>query len=312
MIEPLKKIPSIVIECQKVSKTYRGQPTPALDAVSFQIRRGQRVGLMGANGSGKSTLLKVVMNFLRPDGGQVRILGSEDLENARQYLGYVSEHPVGLENFTPRELFTLTARMHRIAGQGARRRTAEMLAFSGLTHVADDLVEGFSKGMMQRLQIALALFHDPPILLLDEPLSGLDPQGQADVRRMLDRIHDRTILLATHRLDEIEAFCDAGIILHRGRIQAVLEFTEMQQEIFQITADQKILSVLPRLQPWRARLLREDSDRVVVEVHASAGDFQRILHLLQHQRVTIHRIRSRGILEDLYLRYVRREDSPAL
>ncbi|NOX38005.1 MAG: ABC transporter ATP-binding protein [Calditrichaeota bacterium] len=294
----------IAIDCLHVTKTYRGQDRPALDGVTFQIKQGQRVGLMGANGSGKSTLLKLILNFLRPDAGTIRVLQQENLEDARRFLGYVSEHQVGLENFTPRELFGFAARMYALPPQQAVERRDALLAFSGLKDVADDLVEGFSKGMVQRLQIALAIYHDPPILLLDEPLSGLDPQGQAEVREMLARINGRTILLATHQLDEIETFCDAGIILHQGRVRAILDLKAEKREIYQITVASSIRPLLGQFEALQPRIIREEPDRVTLQFQATPDTFQEFLHRCQQQNITVYRIRSRGILEDLYLRYV--------
>ncbi len=295
---------SIVIDCRNVTKTYRGQHRPALDGVTFQVKQGQRVGLMGANGSGKSTLLKLILNFLRPDTGCIRVFQREDLEDARRFLGYVSEHQVGLENFTPRELFEFAARMYALPSQQAGERRDALLELSELREVADDLVEGFSKGMVQRLQIALAIYHDPPILLLDEPLSGLDPQGQAEVRAMLSQINGRTILLATHQLDEIEKFCDSGILLHQGRVRAILDLKAQKQEIYQITVGSQIRPHLGQFEAWQPRIIQEESDWITLQFQATPEIFQKFLNRCQQQNIPVHRIRSRGILEDLYLRYV--------
>ena len=171
-----------VIKVQNASKTYLHSGKPALLDVSLDIVDGERVGLVGSNGSGKTTLFRLLMNFIRPDLGTIAIKGHSNLEVARRFIGYVGESQSGLENFTPRELFESAAKMYGMNSQQSEERAKELLAFSGLGGVANDLIEGFSKGMAQRAFIGLGIVHEPDILLLDEPMSGLDQKAQDDVR----------------------------------------------------------------------------------------------------------------------------------
>ena len=293
------------VEFIHVYKTYRGQKQPALKDLSFSIQPGQKVGIIGANGSGKSTILKLIMNFLRPDKGLVRVFGSTDLEAMKRHLGYVSEHQVGLATFTPRELLTFAVNMVPEDGIDRHRRVDELLEFVELQDVQDELVEGFSKGMVQRLQIALALVHQPDVLLLDEPLSGLDPEGQVGVRKLMQQMREKTLVLATHELQDVEDFCETVFILDAGKLVATLHLQEIQKSIYFLEFEQRpsfSLDVFKGLHPiWQAQRM----GKPVLRIEADAEELQKFLQFCEKQECPVQRITSRSLLEDLYLKHVR-------
>jgi heme exporter protein A len=210
-----------IIEVQALVKTY--DLLPVLRKLSLQIERGEFVALLGPNGSGKSTLLRLLCGLSRPTAGTIRIGGWELPKEAaavRAQLGLVSHKPILYDTLTARENLLFFARLYNLPAPRVDARITEMLDQVGLTRRAHDLVRTFSRGMLQRLSIARALLHNPDILLLDEPYTGLDQ----DASRVLDdllrsaRADGRTILMTTHDLSRAAILPTRIVILSRGVI----------------------------------------------------------------------------------------------
>lgn len=295
-----------IIQLQDVCKTYPGADEPALRDISFEVNEGEKVGIVGANGSGKTTLFRLILNLLRVDAGRIEVAGTTNLEAAKQKVGFVGEHQSGLENFTPQELFMLSGQMYGWRTAEIARRSTEMLAFAGLEEEADNLIGGFSKGMAQRLYLALALFHRPRILLLDEPLSGLDPDGQMQMRDLLLRITEVTLLLATHNLDEVEEVCKRVIFLQQGRIVADIHTEDFQKEVYVLDSTPPLLETLKRAEVTDFKILWQSNQALRVRFVCEPQKFQFILQECRRRNIPVSRIRSHSILEDLYQQYVRR------
>ncbi len=287
------------IEIANVSKTYRHAPRPALSDFSLTIQPGERMGMIGPNGSGKTTLLRLILNFIRPDRGEIRIGGDANLERARQWIGFVSERQEGMENFTPRELLNYAARMFSLSRPQRVAKVEELLDFTGLREVADELLGGFSKGMSQRLQIGLALIHSPKILLLDEPMSGLDPVGQKDVFRLLQKLNEITLVYASHNLEEIETFCNSVAILKEGRLVKKIQLSQLSREVFTLEINPADLANIRFPKHLQAVVRSQDEHTVLVELEASASELQQFLQLLHQAGVQIRRLRSRSKLDEL-------------
>jgi ABC-2 type transport system ATP-binding protein len=292
------------VEINNVSKTYLKASRPAVQDVQLQISSGERIGLIGANGSGKTTLLRLLMNFVLPDRGSIRILGESNLEKARRFIGFVPERQEGMENFTPRELLQISAKMYGMSGSFAGQRIEELLTFAELRGVADELLSDFSKGMAQRVQICIALIHQPQILLLDEPMSGLDPSGQKDIKDLLLRLTDLTLIYASHNLEEIETFCSSVLIIHEGKIVKQLNLEEIGQEIFTIEMDRPTTAVMERFADLKPRVLSENAIQIEVQIITDSDSIQKFIAALNDQQVNIRRLRSRSILEEYYHQYV--------
>lgn len=198
-----------------------------MDHVSLTVQVGTVFGLLGPNGAGKTTLLRIVGTLLAPSGGRVRVLGYNAVrhpEPVRRRIGVVlgGERSV-YWRLTGRENLLYAAALHDLPTRVAAERTAELLALVGLVERADDLVERYSSGMRQRLAIARALVHNPALIILDEPMAGLDPHAAAAMRTLLaalGRDRRRTILMATHHLGEAERLCGEVAIIDRGRVLA--------------------------------------------------------------------------------------------
>jgi ABC-2 type transport system ATP-binding protein len=197
----------------------------AVDGVSLDVRRGEIVGLLGPNGSGKSTVLAVAAGILDPAEGSVAIGGTSRADDPLKFatqVGLVPQECGLYDELSAADNLSFFGKLHGLAGHELRRRVIRVLARVGLTDRAAHRVETFSGGMKQRLNLAVALIHDPPVLLLDEPTASLDPASRdalfADLTRLRDDGH--AVLLSTHHLDEAELGCDRVAVLDRGRLVA--------------------------------------------------------------------------------------------
>ncbi|MEV4510345.1 ABC transporter ATP-binding protein [Dactylosporangium sp. NPDC049525] len=217
---------SPAVWCSGLRKRYRRQV--AVDDVSFTVRRGEVLGLLGPNGAGKTSAIKILLGLVRPDAGEVLLLGRPGRDPAsRARVGYLPELFRYQPWLTAAEVLSLHVKLAGAAVPDRERR--ECLATVGLADRADDRVGGFSKGMQQRLGLAVALVARPELVILDEPTSALDPLGRADVRDLLLALKDRkvAVLLNSHLIGEVERVCDRVVILDKGRVAAAGTLAEL-------------------------------------------------------------------------------------
>jgi ABC-2 type transport system ATP-binding protein len=211
--------PPPAVWCSGLRKRY-GKQTAVQD-VSLQVGRGEVVGLLGPNGAGKTSVIKMLLGLVRPDDGEVMLLGQPATDPAaRARVGYLPELFRYQPWLTPVEVLTLHVRLSGIDVPAQERR--DVLGRVGLADRADDRLGGFSKGMQQRLGLAVALVARPELVVLDEPTSALDPLGRADVRDVVLALKERgvAVLLNSHLIGEVERVCDRVVILDRGRVAA--------------------------------------------------------------------------------------------
>jgi ABC-2 type transport system ATP-binding protein len=191
----------------------------ALRDLSLTIALGEVFGFLGPNGAGKSTTIKLLLRFLKPDSGSLRILGKTvGQEEFRHRIGYLSEVPVFYDHLTARETLLLSGRLSGMTRQTINQRIPMLLERMTLTEAADRIVGGFSKGMKQRLGMANALIHDPEVLIFDEPMSGLDPVGRHQIKGLIAELKQqgKTIFFSSHILSDIEMLCDRIGVIHKG------------------------------------------------------------------------------------------------
>lgn len=217
---------AIVVE--GLSKSYRQKwrttSLPALRGVSMVIEAGEAFGFIGANGAGKSTAIKILMGLIRADGGSARLFDVPVEEpRARRGLGYVPENPYLYDYLTPLEILAMGMRLHRVRVDGIERHCEQWLERLGLAAVAGKPIRSFSKGMTQRVAIAQALCLQPRLLVLDEPLSGLDPIGRRDVVEILSEYKrgGGTLFFTSHVLHDVERLADRFGLIHEGVLRAV-------------------------------------------------------------------------------------------
>lgn len=196
------------------------------------VPRGEIVGLLGPNGSGKSTTLKMILGFLKPTSGEILICGeSASSRMARRHIGYLPENP-RFQRFLPaREILKYLGGLLGMSGAPLEARADELLELVGLKHAAKERVQGFSKGMTQRLAIAQSLLNRPRILIFDEPMSGLDPLGRMEIRKLIATVHreikDVTIFFSSHILADVEALCSYVILLKNGELKTACAIDDL-------------------------------------------------------------------------------------
>ncbi|HMA37968.1 MAG TPA: ABC transporter ATP-binding protein [Chloroflexia bacterium] len=207
----------------------------AVDAVTLRVGGGELFGFLGANGAGKTTTLKMLAGLLRPDAGRIAVAGYDIRAaplQAKAVLGYMPDPPYLYEKLTGREYVDFIADIYRVPGGAARQeRIAGLLRLLDLADAGDDLVEGYSHGMRQKIALAAMLLHDPQVFLLDEPTNGLDPRSRRVVREILTDLARRgkTVLLSTHILEVAQAMCDRVAIIDKGRIVATGTLDELRR-----------------------------------------------------------------------------------
>ena len=232
---PAPAAPPAAIEVTDLQKSYlvghiRQRRRPVLRGLSFRVERGEVFGYLGPNGAGKSTTLKVLMGLLRPDGGTATVLGRPLGDPAwKQGVGYLPEQPYFYDYLTAAEYVDFAGRLFGLARDVRRARTKDLLSQVGLAGAEGVALRRFSKGMLQRLGIAQALVNDPELVILDEPMSGLDPLGRRAVRDLiLDlKARGKTVFFSTHILSDAETLCDRVALLKGGRLVAVGRLDEI-------------------------------------------------------------------------------------
>jgi ABC-2 type transport system ATP-binding protein len=219
---------SAVIELKALRKSFHGHlgigRTVAVDGLDITVQPGEIFGLLGPNGAGKTTTLKLMLGLLRPDSGQALLFGRPPNDvAARARLGFLPENPYFYDYLTPVEFLDLYARLHGIPAAERARRIRAAIERVGLAGREKTALRKFSKGMIQRLGLAQAIQHDPELVILDEPMSGLDPVGRREVRDLIMslRASGRTVFFSSHILQDAEMVCDRVAIVFRGRLRAV-------------------------------------------------------------------------------------------
>jgi ABC-2 type transport system ATP-binding protein len=228
-----QQMDAIVID--KLSKTHRPtwpwqQPVTALHEVSLSVGHGEIFGFLGPNGAGKTTTMKIVLGLMRATSGTIELLGRPALDvDMHKNIGYLPESPYFYDYLTAEEFLWFYGRLGRVNESDLRQRIPALLERVGLTEARSRPLRKFSKGMLQRIGLAQALIHDPELVMLDEPMSGLDPVGRKDVRDIILGLRDqgKTIFFSTHIISDVEMICDRVGILAKGKMLAVGSIEEL-------------------------------------------------------------------------------------
>ncbi len=240
------------IQVDNVVKVYGRQK--ALNQVSFTIDSGEIVGFLGPNGAGKSTMMKIITTYIEPNGGSVKVNGFDIFEKGmevKRSIGYLPEHNPLYLDFYVREYLNFHADIHKVD----KKRIEDIIDLVGLIDIKGKKIGQLSKGYRQRVGLAAALLHDPEVLILDEPTTGLDPNQLKEIRGLIKEIgKTKTILLSTHIMQEVEAMCDRVIIINKGNIVAdrkLSDFLSEQNQVieveFDLRVEEQLLKKLPNL-----------------------------------------------------------------
>ncbi len=244
------------IEVVNISKSYGEQK--ALDNVSFSISKGEIVGFLGPNGAGKSTLMKILTTYISADEGEALVNNNDVIKNSKavqKAVGYLPEHnPLYLDLYI-REYLAFNADVYKTP----KSRIEEVITLTGLTPESNKKIGELSKGYRQRVGLACALLHDPEVLILDEPTTGLDPNQLVEIRELIKNIgKNKTVFLSTHIMQEVEAICDRIIIINNGKIVTDKKLNQISESAeqtivveFDLKIEEQFIQKLPNLTSYK-------------------------------------------------------------
>ncbi|MBA3347899.1 MAG: ABC transporter ATP-binding protein [Actinobacteria bacterium] len=317
-----------VVEAKDLRRTYktttgtirrRSLEVEAVRGVSFEIAEGELFGLLGPNGAGKTTTIKMLITLLIPTSGSATVLGHDVVRDAgwvRKNIGYVFGGDRGLyERLSALDNLRYFAELYAVEPRGQRARIEELLELVGLTGREKERVEGYSRGMRQRLHIARGLLHDPPVVFLDEPTIGVDPVGARELRATIASLtaSGKTVLLTTHYMFEADSLCDRIAVIAKGEIvaqgtprelkAAVEAGSVVEVEVFGI--DQLSVERVLALEGVRAAVVEEHEQKQLLIVQTAPGLELTHAILSQLNGTTVGRVSSREpTLEDAYVQLV--------
>jgi ABC-2 type transport system ATP-binding protein len=309
----------IAIETINLEKTYavafwRKTPRVALRPLNLTVEEGEVFGFLGPNGAGKTTTLKLLMGLVFPTGGTARILGKDINDPAiKAQIGFLPEQPYFYDYLTAKELLEYYARLSGMEPKDRGRKVEAMLERVGLKDAARVQLRKFSKGMLQRVGLAQAVLHDPNVVFLDEPMSGLDPMGRREVRDLMEELKQqgKTVFFSTHILSDAEALCDRVAVIHQGELRGVGQVAELTSSV---AAKVELIwngSAVPAgliALGAECRVIGETIRAVVPEAQQEAA-----LEILRRERLRlISLIPVRSSLEQYYLQKVGAEAAPAV
>ena len=293
----------VLLLIDNVSKVYRGRHRPALTNIQFSVACGETVGFIGNNGAGKSTTIRLIMGLLSPSDGQISLNGLSPIEpESRIGVAYVPENPYLYDQLTPREILLTSIAMYRKRSRFGEKDVAMWLRRLGVEHVADKPIRSLSKGMTQRVALAHALVTDPDLLILDEPLSGLDPVGRVEVVEILDdfRKKGKTLFFSSHVLHDVERLADRFVFIHDGCIGAIgspAELLVSESEDYEVVVEG---NVPPEgFEPISSRL-----SRGVVSESLLPGLLSGLVK--NDRKVKLHSVKNMNSLEKAYLKFVQK------
>jgi len=243
-----------VIKAKSVEKRYGS--FQALQPIDLHVQKGEVFGFLGPNGAGKTTLIRMLAGVMPPTAGTIEIGGfsmAKDAISAKRIVGYIPDRPYLYEKLTAREMLRFIGGIYGVPEEEIISRGEELLTEFGLAHVGDQLVEGFSHGMKQRLTFCSALLHKPQLVIVDEPMVGLDPQGARQAKNLFRQLAEsgNTVFLSTHSLDVAQEVCDRLVIINKGAIVAMGSYTEIRSSAHPDATD---------LEEVFLKIMSEDSD----------------------------------------------------
>jgi ABC-2 type transport system ATP-binding protein len=300
-----------VLQLDKLGKTFRkpfsGKRVVAVEGIDLTVHDGEIVGFLGPNGAGKTTTLKMLTGLISPTSGSATVFGHRiPSPDAMANVGFLPENPYVYPYLTPREFVSLCGRLSGLSGSKLRVRVEAVIERVGMAHAIDRAVRALSKGMLQRVGLAAALVHEPQLLILDEPMSGLDPVGRKDVRDIIveEKKKGRTVFFSTHILSDVETLCDHVCILRRGKVVV----SGVLRDLLDAGARGSEITLSPASAEMREALAsmslspREIAGSLVVEVEGDERSSEVLKRALE-LGATIESVTSkRETLESLFVR----------
>ncbi len=305
----------VVVQIDQLSKVFRvgfwGKRVTAVDQLSLSVRQGEVFGFLGPNGAGKTTTIKMLMGLIYPTSGRASILGHPIGDPAsKAKLGFLPESPYFYDYLTSHEFLNFYGHLFGLWGASLDTRVDELLELVGMTHARDLQLRKFSKGMLQRVGIAQALINDPELVVLDEPMSGLDPVGRKEVRDLIFRLKEsgKTVMFSSHILHDAELLCDRVAMIMKGKLVACGQVSDLIER----GATHEVEMVVDRLSPEGLAQLRLLASKVVLQgervmvVLASQQSVDEALDVIRAAKAKLVSLTPhKASLEDLFIREVR-------
>ncbi len=306
------------VECEQIvtidhlSKIFKvgfwGRRVTAVDELSLDVQRGEVYGFLGPNGAGKTTTIKMLMGLIYPSSGTARLFGRPvGDQTAKVKVGFLPESPYFYDYLTSREFLRFYGHLFGLLGATLEKRIDELLELVSMTHARDLQLRKFSKGMLQRVGIAQALINDPELVILDEPMSGLDPIGRKEVRDLIVRLKEsgKTVMFSSHILHDAELLCDRVAMIMKGKLVACGQVSELIDH----GTTQEVEMVVDRLSPEGIEELRPLAIKTVLHgervmtIFASQRQVDEALDVLRaHKAKLVSLIPHKASLEDLFIR----------
>ncbi len=304
------------IEIRGLSKAYpvgfwKKTLRPALKSLELAVETGETFGFLGPNGAGKTTTLKLLMGIIFPTAGSATILGKHYLDpEIKSKIGFLPEQPYFYDYLSAPELLNYYANLSGVAAAERKQRISSVLERVGLSDVGNKQLRKFSKGMLQRVGIAQAIIHNPEVVFLDEPMSGLDPLGRHEVRELIQSLKDegKTIFFSTHILSDAEALCDRVAVIHKGELRGIGVVNDLRSSV---AGKSEVI--------WESAEALSSVSNLLVESHVTgetvratvqSSDLDRLLEKLRQQRARLISVTPlQGTLEDYFLAKTREKET---
>ena len=297
------------LSVSRLSKSFGSQKV--LDEVSFEAKAGRILGFLGPNGAGKSTTMKIITGYLSAEGGSVEVMGTDALafpKKVSSLIGYLPEKNPLYSDMYVKEFLTFAGGLYGLSGKDLQSRRNEMLEKTGLLPEQHKKIGQLSKGYQQRVGLAKALIHDPKVLILDEPTTGLDPNQLADIRQLIREIgKEKTLILSTHIMQEVEAICDDVVIIAKGKIKAADSLQNFQQagsgqQLIVETEESLDLGWFEGFQ--EVAFGPKGNKQVVIGTADAAGARKAVLGIIQEKELNLLALnQGKRSLEELFRQY---------
>ncbi|HLW55177.1 MAG TPA: ABC transporter ATP-binding protein [Candidatus Angelobacter sp.] len=296
------------IDIRGLSKDYaigffKKQLRPAVKSLSLTVNSGETFGFLGPNGAGKTTTLKMLMGIIFPSAGSATILGQDCMDpTVKQKIGFLPEQPYFYDYLSAPELLDYYAQLSGVSAADRRHRIGDLLARVGLGDVGNKQLRKFSKGMLQRVGIAQAIVHDPEVVFLDEPMSGLDPLGRYEIRELIQGLKDagKTIFFSTHILADAEALCDRVAVIHKGELRGIGVVNDLRSSMAE--KSEVIWQGAGALNSVAKQIVDSHVSGDVVRATVSSQNLDRLLEGLRQQGARLVSVTPlHGTLEEYFL-----------
>jgi len=295
--------PAIAIN--NVSKTYRtgfwGKSFVALDHLSLEVKQGEILGYLGPNGAGKTTTFKVLLDLIRPNKGSITFFGQPADRRSRERIGFLPENPYFYMYLTAEESLHFHGRLKGMTCSARKKRIPELLKLVGLEHATDRPLKKFSRGMLQRIGIAQTLVNDPDILILDEPMSGLDPNGRKQMRDIIlgCRNQGKTVIFSSHILSDVEIMCDRAAMIRQGKLQGIVPVGEMLDS--KIAHWEIVCTSLPAIDRFTQYITHQTKNQILLKIDSEDEAKKLMVDIEQSGGRVISFGPQRTSLEDFFI-----------